>query len=208
MHKMQVGEISNVGDRLAEERARLGMNQASLGGHGGVTKFTQLAYEKGTSFPNAEYLAKVAGVGVDVLYVVTGERRPRNQDVITWVEDDDDEIGGRRVVFLDAPLQQLVLDYATADATGQAYIQGVAALAARRAVELHDKVADDDGPPADMDFPALWRAVARSLSARPGIDPEQPMKIADFLALVDKVYEAKRAEKLAAMNMAPIAPPL
>lgn len=197
----------NIGDRLTAERKRCGHSQVTLAAHLGINKATQVSYEKGVSFPNADYLARVAALGFDVLYIVTGEHRPRHQQVITWVEDDDDEIGGRRVVFLDESLQQLVLDYATADATGQAYIQGVAALAARRAVELHDKVADDDGPPADMDFPALWRAVARSLSARPGIDPEQPMKMADFLALVDKVYEAKRAEKLAAMNMTPIAPP-
>lgn len=181
------------------------MNQASLGGHGGVTKFTQLAYEKGTSFPNAEYLAKVAGVGVDVLYVVTGERCPPHQQVITWVENDDDEVGGRRVVFLDAPLQQLVLDYATADLTGQAYIQGVAAFAARRAVELHDKVADDDGePPVDMDFPALWRAVARSLATTPEVDPEQLLRVSDFLAIVDRAYEAQRAKRMAELSGAPL----
>ena len=192
----------NIGDRLTAERKRCGHSQVTLAAHLGINKATQVSYEKGGSFPNADYLSRVAEMGFDVLYIVTGERRPRHQQVITWVGGDGDEIGGRRVVFLDAPLQQLVLDYATAASTGQAYIQGIGAFAARRAVELHDKVADDDGePPADMDFPALWRAVARSLVATPEVDPDQPLKVSDFLSMIDRIYEVKRAEKLAAMNM-------
>lgn len=42
--------------------------------HGGVVKHTQIKYESGINFPNAEYLARVAAFGVDVLYVVTGQR--------------------------------------------------------------------------------------------------------------------------------------
>ncbi|WP_343734514.1 helix-turn-helix transcriptional regulator [Acidovorax sp.] len=57
-----------------EERNRLGMNQTDFAAHGDVGKATQINYEKGERSPDADYLAAVASVGVDVLYVVTGKR--------------------------------------------------------------------------------------------------------------------------------------
>jgi transcriptional regulator with XRE-family HTH domain len=66
-------EISRaIGDRLREERARLGMSQEQLGAHGGVTKKTQGAYEQGDRSPDARYLAKVAQVGVNTAYLIEG----------------------------------------------------------------------------------------------------------------------------------------
>lgn len=50
------------------------MNQTEFSQLGGVGKTTQINYEKGERFPDAAYLAAVASVGVDVLYVVTGKR--------------------------------------------------------------------------------------------------------------------------------------
>ena len=66
--------ISIIGERLRSERERLKLSQDALAAFGGVKKLTQLGYEKGSSYPNADYLAKVAGVGVDVAYVVLGKR--------------------------------------------------------------------------------------------------------------------------------------
>ncbi len=63
-----------IGERLREERARLGLNQADLAAIGGVAKTSQFNYEKGDRSPDADYLAAVAEKGVDVLYVVTGQR--------------------------------------------------------------------------------------------------------------------------------------
>lgn len=60
--------------RLAEERKRLRFNQTDFGRLGGVSKGSQILYEKGGGFPTAEYLAAVATAGVDVRYVLTGER--------------------------------------------------------------------------------------------------------------------------------------
>ncbi|WP_085656124.1 helix-turn-helix domain-containing protein [Pseudomonas sp. B11(2017)] len=65
-----------IGDRLKEERSRLGLSQTDLGAAGGVGKTTQINYEKGSGSPDAKYLAAAAELGVDVLYVVTGERKP------------------------------------------------------------------------------------------------------------------------------------
>lgn len=66
--------LVSVGRRLREERERLALSQPALAGHGGTTKKTQIDYEKGVSGPKAEYLARVAEIGVDVQYVITGVR--------------------------------------------------------------------------------------------------------------------------------------
>ncbi|EHD22627.1 MULTISPECIES: transcriptional regulator [Brenneria] len=63
-----------IGERLREERERLGLSQPAMGEIGGVKKLTQLNYEKGERFPDASYLAALAKFGLDVQYVVTGVR--------------------------------------------------------------------------------------------------------------------------------------
>lgn len=63
-----------IGDRLKEERVRLGFNQAAFAAVGGVAKTSQFNYEKGDRSPDAEYLAKVLGAGADILYIVSGKR--------------------------------------------------------------------------------------------------------------------------------------
>ncbi|MDP2127226.1 MAG: helix-turn-helix transcriptional regulator [Pseudohongiella sp.] len=74
---------SNVGARLVEERKRLSLNQAELGNLGGVGKTTQLNYEKGNSHPDAPYLNAIAAAGVDVLYVITGQRTPHTEEALS-----------------------------------------------------------------------------------------------------------------------------
>ena len=63
-----------LGARLKEERERLGMNQTDFAAQGGVSKVTQFNYESGRRSPDALYLAAVGSLGVDVLYIVTGQR--------------------------------------------------------------------------------------------------------------------------------------
>jgi len=75
--------LLNIGERLKEERVRLGFNQAEFAAFAGVAKTSQFNYEKGDRSPDAAYLAAVAERGVDVLYVVTGERKPRSSDSIS-----------------------------------------------------------------------------------------------------------------------------
>lgn len=65
----------NIGNRIKEERVRLGLNQFEFGKLAGVSKTTQFNYEKGDRQPDAAYLAAVAAVGVDVMYLITGTRR-------------------------------------------------------------------------------------------------------------------------------------
>ncbi|PYB98134.1 transcriptional regulator [Pseudomonas protegens] len=71
-----------IGDRLKEERERLGFNQTEFAAIGQASKNSQYNYEKGERSPDAVYLAAVAEKGVDILYVVTGERRPALADSV------------------------------------------------------------------------------------------------------------------------------
>lgn len=60
---------------MRAERERLDFSQDAFGAIGGVAKRAQIRYEQGERSPDADYLAAVAKVGVDVRYVITGERK-------------------------------------------------------------------------------------------------------------------------------------
>jgi len=62
------------GLRLREERERLCLTQAAIGEAAGISRNAQINYESGSRHPDSEYLAALASLGVDVLYVLTGER--------------------------------------------------------------------------------------------------------------------------------------
>lgn len=64
----------SIGERLREERERIGLNQTEFSEVGGVTKKTQGLYEKGERSPTADYLASVGKIGVDISYVVEGNQ--------------------------------------------------------------------------------------------------------------------------------------
>lgn len=80
-----------IGSRLQEERKRLGLNQDVFAAQVGVAKRTLAGYEGGAGDVGALVLAHAAAIGVDVLYVVTGQRTPEvtssfNGDEIDLVE--------------------------------------------------------------------------------------------------------------------------
>lgn len=64
-----------IGSRLRLERERLGLTQDELAKAGGVGRQSQFRFESGQRSPDADYLAAVAKVGADVLFIVTGKRR-------------------------------------------------------------------------------------------------------------------------------------
>ncbi|VWC55079.1 XRE family transcriptional regulator [Burkholderia lata] len=66
---------------------RIGLSQAEFAALGGLGKQAEFNYEADARSPDANYLAALAKVGVDVLYVVTGERA---QGVVT--PDDEAEL--------------------------------------------------------------------------------------------------------------------
>lgn len=63
-----------IGSRLKEERERLGITQPSFAEAADAKKRTLIDWEKGASSPTAQQLGSLAKIGVDVLYVVTGQR--------------------------------------------------------------------------------------------------------------------------------------
>jgi transcriptional regulator with XRE-family HTH domain len=63
-----------IGVRLREERERLDLSQPKFAAVAGTTKQTLFSWESGKTAPDAFQLAQLAGIGADVLYVVTGLR--------------------------------------------------------------------------------------------------------------------------------------
>ena len=63
-----------IGKRLREERKRLGLNQTDFAKLGHVHMQSQTRYEAGKGWPATDYLALLDARGVDVGYVLTGQR--------------------------------------------------------------------------------------------------------------------------------------
>jgi len=66
--------MNQIGQRLREERERLGLSQTAIGAIGGVQQNAQFLYEKDQRSPNADYLHALAQIGADTHYIVTGQR--------------------------------------------------------------------------------------------------------------------------------------
>ena len=64
----------HIGNRLRGERQRLDMTQTEFAEACGVTKRAQINYESDERAPTSAYLAAAAGLGIDVNYLLTGER--------------------------------------------------------------------------------------------------------------------------------------
>ncbi len=74
---------NSIGARLREERSRLGLDQVQFAQSGGVKVVAQSNYENDKRSPDAQYLASVAALGVDVHYVLTGTRGIAADDLAT-----------------------------------------------------------------------------------------------------------------------------
>ncbi|MEX8193598.1 helix-turn-helix domain-containing protein [Comamonas guangdongensis] len=67
-------DIFVINERLKIERERLGLTQPVFAEIAGASKRTLIDWEKGVSSPTAVQLSALASAGVDVLFVVTGQR--------------------------------------------------------------------------------------------------------------------------------------
>ncbi|RMU64084.1 hypothetical protein ALP25_102090 [Pseudomonas syringae pv. syringae] len=65
-----------VGERLKEERERLGLSQTEFGTRLRVSRGTQKNYELGANSLDLRYVAALADQGIDAGYVLTGLRSP------------------------------------------------------------------------------------------------------------------------------------
>ena len=73
----------NLSQRLKEERERLGLSQTAFAAIAGASKHAQINWEKGEATPNATALAAWSEAGLDVLYVVIGERTQPAESTLT-----------------------------------------------------------------------------------------------------------------------------
>lgn len=64
----------SIGERLREERERLGFTQSAFAEIAGAHRKSQGNYEANERNPDAAYLAAIAAAGADVLYILTGQR--------------------------------------------------------------------------------------------------------------------------------------
>lgn len=103
----------SLGARLKEERERLGMSQPTFAAIAGTTKQTLFSWESGKTAPDGFQIAAFAGAGVDVLYVLTGQR---SQPAIAPLSDD---------------AKALLDDYQHSSSEGKEIIRGVALQAAQ-----------------------------------------------------------------------------
>lgn len=77
------------GARLKQERARLGLTQAQLAVKAGCHRRSVVNYESGTRNPDARFLVAIAGLKVDVNFLLTGHPRVERpiEDVIRQISE-------------------------------------------------------------------------------------------------------------------------
>lgn len=105
----------NLCERIKEERERLGYSQTAFAALADASKHSQINWEKGAASPNAAALAAWAAAGLDVLYVVTGQRSQPLPPAAA----------------LPARQRALLDNYEHSDEEGKKVIEGAAVLAAQ-----------------------------------------------------------------------------
>src|SRR5258707_571156 len=105
--------FDHIGERLRQERLRLDVAQLAMADACDVSRGTLATWEKGEQSPNAAALAVMAGLGVDVMYVVAGKKATAGVQTV-------------------APDERELLDcYGGAEVWARAAIRAVAPLPAR-----------------------------------------------------------------------------
>lgn len=64
----------SIGERIAEERKRLGFTQAALAQKMGISLISQKRYEANDRLPNIHYVGALSNLGISIGYVLTGSR--------------------------------------------------------------------------------------------------------------------------------------
>lgn len=82
-----------VADRFKSERERLALTQPRVAELTGVGKTTVINWEKALSSPTAVQLSALSEVGLDVLYVVTGQRAGGVKPAPTLTAEEETMLG-------------------------------------------------------------------------------------------------------------------
>lgn len=108
--------MSTIGERIKEERERLGLNQTVFAEKGGVQRRAQMRYESNQRSPDGHYLSRIVGAGADVAYILTGIRSVLAEDAEPAV-----------VMDMLSPKEKAMLDmFRTLDERAQYEVQVVA----------------------------------------------------------------------------------
>lgn len=83
MSEIKYGQI---GARLREERQRIAYSQVDFAEACGSSRNALVQWERGDATPNAGVLALMSGVGIDVLYVVTGQHAGESEATLAPAE--------------------------------------------------------------------------------------------------------------------------
>ncbi len=67
--------VPGFGQRLKEERKRLGMSQAELAQQAHVKRLAQSQYENEATQPTIRYLSDIAAAGVDITYLLFDKKK-------------------------------------------------------------------------------------------------------------------------------------
>ena len=128
--------MSTLGERLKEERNRLGMSQPEFAHACGVEKGSQINYEAGRRYPDAEYLNHADKLGVDVLYVVTGNRSASGR--VAEVHESEPLTTGGSAVRLTVQEHALIDNYRHASDQGRRAVEAAAAALAQPSGSLKE----------------------------------------------------------------------
>lgn len=83
---MSVEIFQQIGERLREERLRIAFAQVAFAEACDINRGTLSNWEKGVQTPPAAVLGVMATLGIDVLYVVTGERAGESEATLAPAE--------------------------------------------------------------------------------------------------------------------------
>ena len=89
--------------RLRKARKQLRLSQTEMAEVGGVGRSTQANYEAGERLPDAEYLARIAGRGADVTWIITGsvQQPGQTQAQCQSMGDNSARLGDRESTLVD-----------------------------------------------------------------------------------------------------------
>ena len=82
-----VTKSTTIGERLEQERKRLRLTQDQMADFVGIERARLSKYENGITIPRCDTLNTFKKVGVDVSYVLTGERSSLSATVLTFEEE-------------------------------------------------------------------------------------------------------------------------
>ncbi|EBP0011253.1 XRE family transcriptional regulator [Salmonella enterica] len=108
--------MTTLGFRLREERKKTGLNQADFAALVGSVRGSQASYEQDKKIPGGAYLAALEGIGVDVLYVLTGKRMPSSDGITTENQEEKALLENYRAMDKAAQLNMQAVSSAFAQA--------------------------------------------------------------------------------------------